>query len=96
MAATLFLWGAGLSWKQSRVGHAILLAFASLFLVTHVLDQTHTPGPTVSEVARISGFFPAWVTMLWAWASVMVIALSLSALVTARRESVRPATGRNG
>jgi hypothetical protein len=84
IAATVGLAGVGLSWQRRRVGHAIVLVFALAFLVTHVLDQTRTPGPPVADIARISGVLGAWVTMLWAWAAVIVIALSTYALITDR------------
>jgi hypothetical protein len=90
VAATFGLLGVGLSWKRRRVGHAIVLAFASAFFVTHVLDQVGIPGPPVAEVARISGLLPAWATMLWAWASVVVVAVAAYALVTDRVAEIEP------
>ncbi|NJO32331.1 MAG: hypothetical protein HC869_03580 [Rhodospirillales bacterium] len=56
------------------------MGFALAFFVTHVLDQFHFPGPAVAEIARVSGLMTAWVTMLWAWMSFVVIVLALYVL----------------
>jgi hypothetical protein len=80
MAATLVLLGIGLSWKQQRAGYVIVLFFACLFFITHVLDQLRVPGPPVSELARISGLLPAWAVMVWAWSSVVVASIAIYAL----------------
>lgn len=83
MAATFGLVGIALSWQGRRTGHAILLGFALAFFVTHVLDQFRLPGPAVAEIARTSGLMTAWVTMLWAWMSFVVIVLALYILARA-------------
>jgi hypothetical protein len=83
MAATFGLVGIALSWKGRRAGHVIVLAFAAAFFVTHVLDQFHLPGPAVAEIAGISGLMTAWVTMLWAWMSLVVVVLAAHTLTKA-------------
>lgn len=82
IAATFGLIGIALSWQGRAAGHAIVLGFALAFYVTHVLDQFNLPGPAVAEIARTSGLMTAWVTMLWAWMSFVVIVLALYVLRT--------------
>ena len=81
VAATIGLLGVAMCWKERRVGYAMVLVFSVLFLVTHVLDQLGWPGPSVSEIGRMSGTFWAWVTMAWALAAVLCLALSVHALL---------------
>ena len=79
-AATIGFWGAALCWKERRVGFIMVLAFSVLFVTTHILNQIGLPGPSSSEIGRLSGTFLAWLTNLWAVVSVICLALSIYAL----------------
>jgi len=76
IAATIGFLAIGLTWKQQRVGYAVVLAFSFAFFLTHLLDQFGHPGPSVSDIGHSSGTLLAWVTMLWALCSVVCITLA--------------------